>query len=562
MKKLFIAAMALATIVSCSKDGIEGPATPTTGSEIAKLAVSLQTTTTRAYTNGEDAESEVNSIDFYLFADGAAYNGADGDNRVSVNMETLDDWTLNADGNNITKTSDIILVIAKEKNTVPTHIVAVINATADYKGRSLAELQRAVAEDLQTELGFVMSNSVYDSETEAGVVVATEIKAENIFVDTESSDEAGDAYTGKVEVEPIQIYVERVAAKVQVSVSSDAVADNGFIPVKIKNEDGSTTVSTDTFVKVLGWEITNAASTSYLLKSYDAEKPYFSDLNVPTAYRSYWATTYEQEVAHNLTFDDIIEPDAALMLNKANYYHENTLTPVNAEGWYNDVTSTGDATQAPQLIVAAQLVNAKGEAKEFGTWYGHTYEDVDELMAAMINNAAKQVFVVESTDDPETDDVEPTVYRSIGVDDVDFYQVDDATSYYADGWNGDYRHEVRVKAIDGEKYFDAAGNTLEVAQVTEILKKTEPAMIWTSGYTYYYTLIKHYMAGNTQLYGMVRNHVYDVNITGVTGFGTPVYEPSKIIVPEPPKEQDGFSLAAEIKVLSWAVVNNDVELGN
>ena len=557
MKKLFIAAMALATIVSCSKDGIEGPATPTTGSEIAKLAVSLQTTTTRAsYTNGEDDESEVNSIDFYLFADGAAYNGADGDNRVSVDMKTLDNWTLNADGNNITKTSDIILVIAKEKNTVPTHIVAVINATADYKGRSLAELQRAVAEDLQTELGFVMSNSVYDSETEAGVVVATEIKAENIFVDTESSDEAGDAYTGKVEVEPIQIYVERVAAKVQVSVSSDAVADNGFIPVKIKNEDGSTTVSTDTFVKVLGWEITNAASTSYLLKSYDAEKPYFSDLNVPTSYRSYWATTYEQEVAHNLTFDDIIEPDAALQLNEANYYHENTLTPVNAEGWYNDVESVAPATQSPQLIVAAQLVDAQGNPKEFGTWYGKTYEDVDELMAAMINNAAKQVFVVESKSDTET------VYRSIGVDDVDFYQVDASTSYYADGWNGDYRHEVRVKAIDGKEYFDAAGNTLEVAQVTEILKKTEPAMIWTSGYTYYYTLIKHYMAGNTQLYGMVRNHVYDVNITGVTGFGTPVYEPEQVIVPEPPKKQDGFSLAAKINVLAWAVVNNNVELGN
>lgn len=562
MKKLFIAAMALATIVSCSKDGIEGPTTPATDGQIAKVAVSLQTRAISApsYTNGDALEHEVNSIDFYLFADGAAYNGEN--NHISVSDDALANWTEKAEGDNVTKTSDLILVLAKEKNTVPTHIVALINATETYEGLELAALQREATEYLVTDNGFLMSNSVYDSETNSGVVVATEIQAENIFVDTDSDAVAGEAYVGEVEVAPIQIYVERVAAKVQVSVSSDAVADNGFIPVKIKNEDGSTTVSTDTFVKVLGWEITNAASTSYLLKSYDAEKPYFSDLNVPTAYRSYWATTYEQEVAHNLTFDDIIEPDAALMLNEANYYHENTLTPVNAEGWYNDVESVAPATMSPQLIVAAQLVDAQGNAKEFGTWYGHTYEDVDELMAAMINNAAKQVFVVESTDDPETDDVEPTVYRSIGVDDVDFYQVDDATSYYADGWNGDYRHEVRVKAIDGEKYFDAAGNTLEVAQVTEILKKTEPAMIWTSGYTYYYTLIKHYMAGNTQLYGMVRNHVYDVNITGVTGFGTPVYEPSKIIVPEPPKEQDGFSLAAEIKVLSWAVVNNDVELGN
>lgn len=565
MKKLFIAAMALATIVSCSKDGIDAPATPSTGSEVAKLAVSLQTVKTRVdYTNGEAAESNVASIDFYLFADGEPYNGADGDNRVSVaDVETLD-WTLEADGNNITKTSNIILVIAKEKNVVPTHIVAVINANADYKGLDLDELQSAVAEDLQTELGFVMSNSVYDSETETGVVVATEIKPENIFVDTESTDEAGDVYTGQIEVAPVQIYVERVAAKVQVSADPKVANSNGLISVKDENGDAME----DTFIKVLGWEITNAASTSYLLKSYDAEKPYFSDLNVPTAYRSYWATTYAQTVGHNLTFSDIADlenkGENALVLDDYNYYHENTLTATNAEGWFNDVYTVtgaegyaGAATQSPQLIVAAQLVNAKGEAKAFGTWYGKTYDKVDDLKAAMINNAAKQIFVVESKSDTET------VYRGITTGDVNFYQVDDQTSYYADGWNGDFRHEVRVEAAENVKYFDAKGNSMDADDVNDILAKTEPAMIWTSGYTYYYTLIKHYMVDNTQLYGMVRNHVYDVNITGVTGFGTPVYDPyNHIITPEPPKEQDGFSLAAEIKVLAWAVVENNVELGN
>lgn len=551
MKKLFIAAMALATIVSCSKDGIEGPATPTTGSEIAKLAVSLQTRAISApsYTNGDALEHEVNSIDFYLFADGAAYN--DENNHISVSMKTLDEWTENAEGNNVTKTSDLILVLAKEKNTVPTHIVALINATETYEGRSLAELQREATETLKTNNGFLMSNSVYDSETNSGVVVATEIQAENIFVDTDSDAVAGEAYVGDVEVAPIQIYVERVAAKVQVSAAQAANA-NGLIPVKDENGDAME----DTFIKVLGWEITNATTQSYLLKSYNPAAPYFSDLNVPTAYRSHWATTYEQEVAHNLTFDDIIEPDAALMLNDANYYHENTLTPVNAEGWYNDVVSVAPATMSPQLIVAAQLVNAKGEAKEFGTWYGQTYEKVDELKAAMINNAAKQIFVVESKSDTET------VYRGITTDDVHFYQVDASTSYNPYDWNGDFRHEVRVEAAEDVEYFDAEGEAMDADDVNTILAKTEPAMIWTSGYTYYYTLIKHYMAGNTQLYGMVRNHVYDVNITGVTGFGTPVYEPEQVIVPEPPKKQDGFSLAAEIKVLSWAVVNNDVELGN
>lgn len=559
MKKLFIAAMALATIVSCSKDGIEGPTTPATDGQIAKVAVSLQTRaiTSPSYTNGAAAEHEVKSIDFYLFADGAAYNGLN--NHITVSKETLDAWPVNAEGDNVTKTSDLILVLAKEKNTVPTHIVALINATETYEGRSLAELQHEATKTLKTNNGFLMSNSVYDSQTNSGVVVATEIQAENIFVDTDSDAVAGEAYVGDVEVAPIQIYVERVAAKVQVSSSVEGT-DGNIIPVKIKNEDGTTTVSTDTFVKVLGWDITNATTQSYLLKSYNPTPPYFSELNVPTAYRSHWATTYEQEVAHNLTFGAIADLENkganAFVLGDFNYYHENTLTPVNAEDWYNDVESVAPATQSPQLIVAAQLVDAQGNAKAFGTWYGKTYEDVDGLKAAMINNAAKQIFVVESKSDTET------VYRGITTGDVNFYQVDASTSYNPYDWNGDFRHEVRVEAAEDVVYFDAEGKAMEVKDVNAILAKTEPAMIWTSGYTYYYTLIKHYMVDNTQLYGMVRNHVYDVNITSVTGFGTPVYDPSQIIVPEPPKEQDGFSLAAKINVLSWAVVDNNVELGN
>ena len=577
MRKLFIAALALGAMVACNNGMEEVATTPATGNEVAKLAVSLQTVTTRAYsyTNGLPAESEVKSIDFYLFADGAAYNG--GANRVEVNMEKIGDWKPGTEGNNITKTSDIILVIAKEKNVVPTHIVALLNATEDYSNLSLTKLQESVAENLVTDNGFVMSNSVYDSETNTGVVVATEIKPENIFVDAESNDTAGTAYTGELEVTPVKIYVERVAAKVKVS--SNVVNNNGFIPVK----DAEGNAIPNTFIKVLGWEITNATSSSYLLKSYATS---YAALNNLDAFRSHWATTYPQTVGHTFTFGEIADLDAdgevkassdALQLDDYQYYHENTLTATNAEGWFNDVNNVtikegynGGATKSPQLIVAAQLVDADGKAKEFGTWYGETYNDVDGLKAAMINNAAKQIFVIASTDNPETDEVEPTVYRSIDVEDVDFYQVADDTSYKAEDWNGDFRHEVRVKAYANKTYYTANKNEdgslipyTSTDAVTAILEKTEPAMIWTSGYTYYYTLIKHYQVDETQLYGMVRNHVYDVNITGVTGYGTPVYEPMEhIITPEPPKKQDGFSLTAEINVLSWALVSQDVELGN
>jgi hypothetical protein len=60
---------------------------------------------------------------------------------------------------------------------------------------------------------------------------------------------------------------------------------------------------------------------------------------------------------------------------------------------------------------------------------------------------------------------------------------------------------------------------------------------------------------------MVRNHCYDITIDAITGLGTPVYEPKKIITPEKPDPQDALNLAAKINILSWSLVNQNVSLG-
>ena len=91
-----------------------------------------------------------------------------------------------------------------------------------------------------------------------------------------------------------------------------------------------------------------------------------------------------------------------------------------------------------------------------------------------------------------------------------------------------------------------------------ILAKIEPAMIWKTGLTYYYTMINHF--GDAD--GVVRNHSYDVNITAFHGLGTPIFEKDDFyIIPEIPVEQKAYNLTAQINVLSWALVSNDVELG-
>ena len=80
-------------------------------------------------------------------------------------------------------------------------------------------------------------------------------------------------------------------------------------------------------------------------------------------------------------------------------------------------------------------------------------------------------------------------------------------------------------------------------------------MLYAGGMTYYFTDIKH--LGNT--YGVVRNHVYDMNIQSITGYGTPISSDNVIVNPTEPEDHSTF-VAAEINILSWRVVSNDINL--
>lgn len=87
----------------------------------------------------------------------------------------------------------------------------------------------------------------------------------------------------------------------------------------------------------------------------------------------------------------------------------------------------------------------------------------------------------------------------------------------------------------------------------------QPALIWNKG-GYYYLTIKHLgAAGKTAEYGLVRNHVYTVEVSGIEGLGTPVYDPDEIIIPEQ-VEHVTSNIAARINVLSWKIVSQSVTL--
>jgi hypothetical protein len=54
------------------------------------------------------------------------------------------------------------------------------------------------------------------------------------------------------------------------------------------------------------------------------------------------------------------------------------------------------------------------------------------------------------------------------------------------------------------------------------LKSVEPALLYASGQTYYHIDIEHLGTADAK-YGVVRNHVYQIDVRSITGYGSPVY---------------------------------------
>jgi hypothetical protein len=273
------------------------------------------------------------------------------------------------------------------------------------------------------------------------------------------------------------------------------------------------------YVDFTGWNVTNATDQAYLIKGLNKSYDFTWTWNNPTDFRSFWANTTDKP-EHKHTF-------AALESHTvtADYYFENT------------------SENASQLLVAARLVNAEGANVSLAKWYNVLYT-VADAKTAVANTLASKVYVLEGDK-----------LVSVTAEDITFYQ----TEYTAE----DNRYEVLVKATEGTTYYKPslaegkpAAYTAE--EIAAIFENVEPIMMWEEGMTYYFTTIQHVENAPAAL---VRNHEYQITVTGVKGFGTPVYDPAQIIIPEIPDPQDALNLAAQINVLSWNIISQDVVLG-
>lgn len=492
------------------------------------------------YEDGKGPENTITKARFYLFnASGNPYTVTTNEAPDAVaatnyvDITTLEDQ--GKDEPNVESIKKGVLVFKGTTTELPTSIVAVLNPPATLTGsKSLSDLQTAIA-DYSSTTSFVMSNSVYASE-------GTEVVATDIVGKVAQSQPDAEA-------NPVDIYVERVLAKVRVTFSN---ADNEN-QYKV-SEDGEPAV----YAKILGWAVTRTADKSNLLKDID---PTWDNTtlgftwNDEPFHRSYWATTPATVTLEKKSQDEIINdqkpttPEGATNISVPRYCQENT-----------------KADEHTEVVVVAQLVNEEGNPNPIYKYFGEEHDsekDILTLIANKYNNVyytrtggtslpgGGTEYEYESFITPDNIHFEATTPETGGEDYEAIAQLDDdalnGVTIYIE--NPEYNGE-------NEKYIEL---TNAEATINEELAKN-PAQIAKEGYVYYYTPIKHLgTTGSTGEYGVVRNHIYDVTITGIKGYGTPIFDPDKDIDTTHPSNEEVY-IAARINVLSWRVVSSNVTL--
>ena len=194
-----------------------------------------------------------------------------------------------------------------------------------------------------------------------------------------------------------------------------------------------------------------------------------------------------------------------------------------------------------------------GNAIEVVNWYGKDYVGEDKLLTVVANTIKNTYYY--STDGVNYTGIEPEdlMCKTRSVADAKAYEVYFQLATANTGYG--------IERTWYEKNSDGTFTAVADDALNTKLSAIQPALVYKDGQTYYYTDIKHLgVPSSATEYGVVRNHVYKVNISDITGYGTPIYDPSmEFITPESPEDIVSY-VSAQINILSWRLVANDYPL--
>ena len=575
MKKSLIWAFAALAFAACSNPDMNGNDTPIHGGEIEEsyIAINLSASDiTRAedgvYVDGVEAERAVKTAHFFFFKDGMPFPVNITGGAVTSPGGTINHLSATLTGNkenmdNVSDVKDVILLLSSYKGEYPNQIVAVLNWNPEpTKAYYLSELQEAV--NLATKYDsadyFVMSNAVY-ATSDQKVMNATPLTLDNI---KKSEDDALAA--------PVQIYVERVAAKVTVTTADGSTLINLNKPVETLLSGNLT--STDVYAKLLGWELHNDIAQSYLLKHIDPTWTVDNigfNWNDSAWYRSYWATSLQlpeptpAEESFKMKYDTVLpgfDTEYGFAIgNSSNVGSDKEMT---AKSFTYIGENTNGQDKGTKVILKAQLVDRNENELEIASWYGNKYIGEENLRTAVANTLKYTLYYKES--DEKYVGITPEDLQCVAGGTADapegveanevYFQLSDASE--AKDW-----HKL-VNGVFVPVANDLSSDANSVDATNDYLKTIQPGILYKNGETFYYVDIKHIgKPGSLAEYGIVRNHIYNVIIKSIGGYGSPVYiGTSNLVTPEYPDTPDAEEtfVSAQINILSWRLVNQEVHI--
>ena len=564
--KLFPLACAALMMSACGSDNdIEGGSTNPAGDAqyLAVNIVNVGTTPTGRgssadpnYKDGTTEENKINKVRFYFFnSDGSPYTlVGTAETTTATNVNWLEQNTIDpikpGTESSVDKILNTVLVIKGSTAAAPAKMVTVINpgtltaTTLNSDGVvSLSELcdglndTKFYAPTSGSVSDFVMTNSAY---LEAGRKVCPSLVSGHV----ETSDVNAKA-------NPVDIYVERVAAKVSTAltdanfeVGTAANWGNGLY----KTKDPVYTYGADTkiYAVIEGWGVADENANAMVVKqisdSWTNDNLGINPWNTADYHRCFWESMKPNATGTSI-YSNVNHPFKDY---KANITTGIKYTLPNTAAAASEYSNPMENNMTKFLVAATLKYQDGGVWKnaEVCKYRGVEYLGINNLKEA-VATAYNKYYKKVGTD-----------YKELEATDIDFSTTSTTTTLK------DYQVVPTLASAVTEVYTkNATGgyDNATAAAKADIEKFT--AEVRTGGKAYYYIPINHLGSdGSVAECGIVRNHWYQVTLNKIKGLGTPVYDVTKIIDPTTPEYNETY-LAARVNVLQWRVVSQSVDLG-
>lgn len=573
-KLISIALLSLA--VACSKENVTSNQGGSDANQYMAVDIAMSVgSSTKApsdYRDGSEAESTVNvKNSIFLFYD--AYGNFLTSGVISATDGSVDEngnlkLTTNNQSGYVEKESKAVIVLGPTRLR-PALVLAVLNYNKcdALRNLSLADAHSKVDNnEISTEAGkFTMTNSVYVDGN--NVVNATPISASSV---KETKEEALKT--------PVQIYVEREVAKVNMKAKDGLkkTADGKICFETPNAESVLDGVKVSARIVVDGWAANAFNTTSYLVKevpnSWLVTNP-FANWYDEAAKRTFWAQDPNYTGSEEYVFGRTPEGEPGTYKNVKylswkeatennteayNYMYENTTDKASAR------VNGGELVNVPTILIAAHVETAKTgedwERKDIYKFGGLFYTN-----EALNNYAAEQILKGKLYWEYTT--VEGLKKASVLPDQV-------KAKFVANVVDNSGSVKVEVEALtapaEGAKLMKE-GEPASVIESADWAKTVEDILNGENGFNiakkelvcfkngmcYYQVPIKHNQTAEDVAYGTVRNHIYELTLSKIAKIGNPVFDPEEKLVLIPGKEKN-YYVSAELKVLKWRVITQDV----